>query len=133
MDDRVTPARRAAEEIGARAFAEGERVAFAPGELDLSSRDGVHLAARELANATRHSSGRSDEWATLVHAELSGTALAAEQAGGARRGPPAAVEGARQDRRVDRLLAEGERREGASPGGGPTAYDGPPLPRRQRR
>lgn len=73
-----------AEGIGARAFAEGGRVAFARGELDLSSREGVHLAAHELTHATRHAPGRSVEGATLVHAKLAGTALAAEQMGGGR-------------------------------------------------
>jgi hypothetical protein len=78
--DQSERAARDADSIGARAFAEGTRISFGRGELDLSSSEGVHLAAHEAAHAALHApSGRG-----LVHAKLRGTARASEQMGGGR-------------------------------------------------
>lgn len=78
-------AAREARSIGAHAFSAGERVAFDDGELDLSTRSGVHLAAHEAAHASLHpvtpGAGRQ-----LVNAKLRGTRAAAEAMGGTKSG-----------------------------------------------
>ncbi|MCU1489985.1 MAG: hypothetical protein JWM85_1390 [Acidimicrobiaceae bacterium] len=84
--DRVsfrTGGREAAEasSMGAAAFADDGRVGFAPGELDLSSKAGVHLAAHETAHGVLHRSSSSGS-TRLVHAKLRGTREAAESQGG---------------------------------------------------
>lgn len=73
-----------ASSIDALAFSEGSRVAFAPGELNLSTRAGFHLAAHETAHAALHPApaGYDVGGGRLVHAKLRGTRAAAEQQGG---------------------------------------------------
>ena len=71
-----------AEDMGARAFADGNRVAFAPGELDLTTPEGVHLAAHESAHAALHPPATSAGGQRLVHAKLRGLRGAAQETGG---------------------------------------------------
>ena len=74
------------EAIGARGFAQGNRVAFAEGELDMTSSRGFDLAAHEMAHVALHSTvsggALGEAGSNLVHAKLRGTAQAAEAMGG---------------------------------------------------
>jgi Domain of unknown function (DUF4157) len=81
LDDSAAAGERASS-IGARAFADGARIAFAPGALDLSSREGVGLVAHEAAHATRDRSASGPGGTRLVHAKLAGTREAAVAMGG---------------------------------------------------
>ncbi|WP_157041646.1 DUF4157 domain-containing protein [Nitriliruptor alkaliphilus] len=73
---------RAAQELGAHAYAQGTDIHFAPGEYDPGSRQGLGLLAHEVAHAVQHPTSAASDGPQLVHAKLRGSKKALEQLGG---------------------------------------------------
>ncbi|WP_298347627.1 DUF4157 domain-containing protein [Ferrimicrobium sp.] len=79
--DASTASRRAADRIGALAFADGNKITFGTRSRHLSPDEKLRLTAHEVAHATLHPS-TSDASRRLVHAKLAGTHAVALATGG---------------------------------------------------